>query len=120
MVGLASAGIMIIGLSLIHFKVLRRPEIALVVAIVLAAASLIWPDAAILAIQAGSLGAAICFGIGLWNWISAARQNRHVRPRSAPASKLSSAPSTHSSGLRREMSSRIGTTHHVPLVEARP
>jgi hypothetical protein len=119
-VGFASAAIMLIGLSLIYVDALRRPEIYLVLAVALGGICLVWPDTAILVTQAGSLGLALCVGIALWNFVTAVRPNRSVWQTSVPTSKSLPAPSSNSGGSRRDLSSRISTTRHAPLIEARP
>jgi hypothetical protein len=119
-VALASAAVLLIGLALLLFPSLRRPELLFSAAVALAAAGIIWPDTAIIVGQAGAVGLAILAVLAMWNYFSAARQRRDVRPVAAAASKLLPAPSTHSSGSRREISSRLGTTHGAPLMEARP
>ena len=79
-VGLASAGIILIGLSLVFVAALRRPEIYLGVAVALGGVCLVWPDPAILVAQAGSLGLVLCLGIGLWNFVTVVRPDRGIWP----------------------------------------
>jgi hypothetical protein len=119
-VALASAAVLLVGLSLLFVPALRRPELLFSAAVALAAAAVIWPDTAIIVGQAGALGMAILVMLTIWNYLSAAQQRRDVRSVVASGSKLLPATSAHSSGSRREINSRLGTTHGPPLMEARP
>jgi hypothetical protein len=119
-VGLASAIILLVGLAFLYVPALRRPEILFAASLVLAASAIIWPDTAIIVGQASALGVAIVALLAIWNFLAQTRSRRDIRPVTASASKSLSAPSTHSSGSRREISPRLGTTHGAPLMEARP
>jgi hypothetical protein len=119
-VALASATVLLVGLALFFIPALRRAELLFSAAVALAAGGVIWPDTAIIVGQAGALGMAILALLAMWNYVSAARSSRSIRPVTPSASKSLSAPSTHTTGSRREINSRLGTTHGAPLVEARP
>jgi hypothetical protein len=119
-VGLASAAVLLIGLGILYLPQLRRPEFLFAFAVGLAAASILWPDAAVLAGQAGALGLAILTLLSIWNYLTTTRPIGDIRPATTTASQSLPTSPTQSSGSRRERSSRLGTTHGAPLMEARP
>jgi hypothetical protein len=119
-VGLASASVLLIGLALLYIPALRRPDFLLCAAILLAAGGVVWPDTAIIVGQAGVLGLAILALLGIWNYLSIAAPRRETRTVPASASKSLSASAAQSSVSRRDVGSRLGTTHGAPLVEVRP
>jgi len=119
-VALTSAIVLLAGVTLLNIPLLRRPEILLLAGVVLSAGAVVWPDTAILVGQAGALGLAILALLAIWNYLATGRIKREIRSAPTSASKQTTAPSTHSSPSRREISSRLGTTHGGPLMEARP
>lgn len=119
LVSIASSCVLTLGLLLLHLRWLRRPSALFVAAVLLTGTALVWPEVAILIGQAGVWGLGIGVAIACWNWLTTRKPIREIRPAVAPPMK-SSAPSTHSGGSRRELSSRVGTTQRAPLMEARP
>jgi hypothetical protein len=73
LMGVASGGVLALGLMLLHWPVIRRPSALLVLAVVLAAAALAAPDAALLVGQAALLGLLVTAAVVAWNWLGVGR-----------------------------------------------
>ena len=83
---------LVVGLALYYVRVLRSPVILLGLTVVVAASSIIWPEAAILTAQAAAIGLAIALAVALGSWFTSGRstwtmpsssRSSLVEPRSA-------------------------------------
>ena len=119
-VAIASAAVLLLGMLLLNIAKLRNPSILFVLAVLLAGTAMIWPDAAILVGEGSLLGLAIGAIVIVWNWLIRGVATTEVRPAQTSLVKPVHSPSTHSGAVRLERSSRLGTTHRTPLMEARP
>ncbi|MCI0362211.1 MAG: hypothetical protein L0211_27340, partial [Planctomycetaceae bacterium] len=91
---LGGGAALVIGLALLHVRALRRPEVVLAAAVILAALALAFPNVAVLAAQAAGLGLLIALAIALWSWFTSGRQVWTTEPAStqfAPAEPQSTA-----------------------------
>jgi hypothetical protein len=116
----ASAAVLLIGMLLLNIIWLRSPSVLFVLAVLLAGMAFIWPDAAILIGQGSLLGIAVGAVVAGWNWLIRGAAIREARPAPSAIVKSSLSPSTHSGAARLDRSARLSTTHHTPLMEARP
>jgi len=64
---------LMIGLALLHVRVLRRPEAVLAMAVILAVLAPAFPDVAVLAAQAAGLGLVVALAIAIWSWFTSGR-----------------------------------------------
>jgi hypothetical protein len=119
-VSLASSGILVLGLLLLHVPALRNPGVLLFVAISLAGLALAAPDAALLGAQSAVFGVAVMIVAAAWIWMLSRQAvlipaGGNITTARREGSSLQSAP------RQRERSSRITSTAAAgPLMEARP
>lgn len=127
LLALASGGVLLMGLAMLYWPLLRRPGALLVVAVTLAGLALAAPDLAILAGQGAVLGLLVLAGAAAWGWLSDGRAPwpapvaASILTRSTEA-RLRESPSTQPPVVRAEHISQITTaapTAESPL-EVRP
>jgi hypothetical protein len=64
---------LLVGLALLHIRVLRRPDVLLALALALLALALALPEAALLVAQASAAGVLVALLVALWTWMTSGR-----------------------------------------------
>jgi hypothetical protein len=121
-VSVTSVAILMLGLLVIHVPVFRNPSVLLVVAVILAAAAVAVPQAALVAVQGALLGLAVAIAAAAYAWLSSGRTRFSAPPASSAVARPRDSSLAHTATPRPDRSSRLSATAPAAahVVEARP
>ncbi|HUE71261.1 MAG TPA: hypothetical protein VMP01_10285 [Pirellulaceae bacterium] len=108
----AGAVMLVVGLTLLNVRAVRRPGVLLVLAVLLGAAGMSWPTSALLLAQGSSVALLIVLFAAIWQW-SLTGQTPYAPPTPSPAASAIEQKSTAASPPRSE--SPPATTATAPL-----
>jgi hypothetical protein len=121
-VAVASGSLLALGLLLLHVPQLRSPQLLMLVAVVLGAAALVAPDAALLAAQAAVFGLLVMTVATAWAFLASGRVVFRFAPAAAPVPRPRDSQLGSAAVVRSERSSRLSATvpAQTAAVEVRP